>query len=881
MVAKRGAKKGSKQNGRSHDTTLAWLTEERGELWEEWRTLMTDWMATRHQGLNLRMKALVFFAMEYLPKMPNGHQPAELFKAAAGGVLPDLQNMLKESQPTKAGGTQNYIVEFLDWVIENHFSEPDDKGRVVPLVRNPFSRVSKAGQITTESVHNPLPYAYIKEVREILCPRPFGDFRDWKWAQQVTGKYRSDGKSTGRAGDWFDVDPSLINHSDPDCVWRVRTVLRRLVGKRQQKVEIYELWSPVRAVALLVKLHIPLRTYQVRFLDSGEADTWRYQEGQWELNNQHPFKKGSETNPWNRGVFCRIRSADIGEIMSGLYINTNKTADQNKDERERGYTIPWQHPEVLYWLEKLRNWQEKYNSIDKPTPCTELENKHFGITKSQQQKREMGEICFLFREANAKGDDRRKPIAALALGALWYRLLNELEERVAARGQTLGDGSRLRFVQAYPDDYPVWLRKATEFPLHSLRVSLLTCYAMEGQVPIPVLSKLLAGHSRLLMTLYYTKPTPAMMTQALNAATLRVDAAQADGLRTFLRDASLRQITCKTVYRDEASLQAALANRNPVGWEHRHIGLCLVGGNTVKSDEMGSVGGCWNGGELIRSHGANGNQYSPVQNGPENCVRCRWFITDARYLDALRAHFNNISYKASLAANLAVEHEQVRDTLLEARYQASEEGHPFMQQHELQEAERRYEKQIVLADQYAKDLVACFQLIVRLIAIEDGRAEDDNATKLVAVGSMQDIHQPISFIETRSELLQLAQICEDAELYPELADELRKTPAIEKRSRMLNRLLMQNGYSPVFMQMDERMQLIAGNAMMRAMARQASSHDQLEGFTYVAGVLEAGQHLKLLPSGIEALENAYQGPVIKLSELIATSSKSIRELSHG
>ena len=73
MVAKRGAKKGSKQNGRSHDTTLAWLTEERGELWEEWRTLMTDWMATRHQGLNLRMKALVFFAMEYLPKMPNGH----------------------------------------------------------------------------------------------------------------------------------------------------------------------------------------------------------------------------------------------------------------------------------------------------------------------------------------------------------------------------------------------------------------------------------------------------------------------------------------------------------------------------------------------------------------------------------------------------------------------------------------------------------------------------------------------------------------------------------------------------------------------------------------------------------------------------------------
>ena len=27
----------------------------------------------------------------------------------------------------------------------------------------------------------------------------------------------------------------------------------------------------------------------------------------------HPLKNGNEKNPWNRGVFCRIRSADIGD----------------------------------------------------------------------------------------------------------------------------------------------------------------------------------------------------------------------------------------------------------------------------------------------------------------------------------------------------------------------------------------------------------------------------------------------------------------------------------------------------------------------------------------------------------------------------------------
>ena len=40
--------------------------------------------------------------------------------------------------------------------------------------------------------------------------------------------------------------------------------------------------------------------------------------------------------------------------------------------------------------------------------------------------------------------------------------------------------------------------RVTLFPLHSLRVSLVTALALEGQVPFPILQKLV-GHSRLLM----------------------------------------------------------------------------------------------------------------------------------------------------------------------------------------------------------------------------------------------------------------------------------------------------------------------------------------------------------------------------------------------
>ncbi|MFW8696192.1 VPA1269 family protein, partial [Mesorhizobium japonicum] len=83
--------------------------------------------------------------------------------------------------------------------------------------------------------------------------------------------------------------------------------------------------------------------------------------------------------------------------------------------RERGYTIPWQNEDVLYWLERLRDWQEKYNPINGPTPCTELVEKHFGSVKTVEQKKDMRSICFLFRDPTAAPGERDKPIAGNTL----------------------------------------------------------------------------------------------------------------------------------------------------------------------------------------------------------------------------------------------------------------------------------------------------------------------------------------------------------------------------------------------------------------------------------------------------------------------------------
>lgn len=866
------------RDGRSSDLTFSWMLTTLGAEWNKWQELAAEWMETQTTGIKQKQEAMSRFFESYLAEYaPYAIGNMDLFfkghqghKCSSEELEKTIRNNVVASSNIQKG--VNYPCEFIDFVIEKVFSEKDDYGKLVPLVANPLSKI-KVQASAIETVRNPLPYRYILDLRQILCPLPdkaeltvieqnlkddktllpayhYRHFKHWTWAQQQTGQGNN-------GGDWFDVEQELIDETDPDCVWRTKEVTRHIKGKGFKKITIHQIWSPVKAMVIFMKLHLPLRTYQVRMLDSGEADTWRYEQGQWVLNTQHNFALGSEKRPFGKGIFRRIHDTMTGLYSTGLYINTNKTADQNKDELERGYIIPWQNEEVLYWLEKLRNWQEKYNPIAKPSECTTLQKKHTHDKKSDKQLESMGEIAFLFRDASAKGEDKYKPMVFGGIPAFWYQLLLTLENQLAEQGNTLDNGDRLKLVVDYPEGTPKGTMFATLFPLHSLRVSLITAYTMDTRLPLPVISKLLAGHTRLLMTIYYNKITPSVMAEKMSEAHGELDAKSKQSVRNFLKDASMEQIQCKMAYHNDDSIQSALVNRNPIGWEERSCGLCLVGGNTVKSDEVGTLGGCWNGGELIGDVKAAAYRvYVSVPHGPENCIRCRWFITEARYLPALNAHFNQLSYKAHQAANLSVEIEGELEALKDEQFFCEEQGKPFIKHDELQVLQRRYEKQQVEANEYAKDWIACFKLIQKIIHVEEARNEDDTKDKLIAVGSEQDVSHALKFIETDSELLHLSLICEDAEFYPDLQDELRKTPAIEKRSRQLSRVLMKKGFEPIFMEMDDKQQLIAANAMLRQMAKIADPDDKLEGYRKVASYIEAGEYLtnnKLFSEGINAL----------------------------
>ncbi|MFL9951705.1 VPA1269 family protein [Paraburkholderia agricolaris] len=808
---------------RATDTSMGWVAREYPQL-AAWRVLGVDWLKGEVRGVPPKISALVAFFERYLVRQRLPLEPAAFLARSTG--LPDFY---RTACPDSYEGIKynNHIHAFLQFVLLREFSETndDDQPVVSPAFRNPVPRLSFGGlPKRDESVHSPLPYGYIDELRQMLAAGPH--FRDWHFAQSALGLGIVQGKFN--APDWFEVTEDRIDRNDPDCVWREWPMKN---GTR------LEMWSPVRWVALLVKLILPLRTFQVRMLDSGEADTWRYEAGAWALN-QSRLAQGSERRPLQQGVFRRADPIANGEAVPVvLYINTNKTADIAKSGAEKGYVLPWfsggpVHQDVFYWLEKLRNWQEKYNPVSRRTAWKELDGRHI-TAKSEVQLASYPDTCFLFRMPETGDTGRHLPSRVALLDTCWFALLREMEIRLAVRDETHRNGSPIKFLP------PVEERTGnptTLFPLHSLRVSLITALALEGQVPFPILQKLV-GHSRLLMTLYYTKPGATHIRDVLLGATERLENGKELSIQNFLLDTEhdelLREAICNSVPSLAAVIPQHPAARNPVGWMPMHHGLCLVGGNTSEVEETGAVGGCYNGGPNLGS--ASAPKYGPVPGGTRNCVRCRWFVTEPHYLPALAAHFNTLAYHFDEARNACLVREQELQFLKKQKLDAENARQPFDRQDACRQAERVWESAMKRFSDLAEDLVACWRLVERCKAALEGT--QGSGTQLVTTGTVGDVR--VVFEETESELLQLVGVCNSVEVYPDL----EPGKAVFRRSQLLDAVLYRDDLPPVFMLLSEQEQLLAGNSFMRRLAQQMNPANAALGQREVIRLMDAGVRL--------------------------------------
>jgi hypothetical protein len=97
----------------------------------------------------------------------------------------------------------------------------------------------------------------------------------------------------------------------------------------------------------------------------------------------------------------------------------------------------------------------------------------------------------------------------------------------------------------------------------------------------------------------------------------------------------------------------------------------------------------------------------------------------------------------------------------------------------------------------------------------------------------------VGFEETESELLQLAGVCENVEIYPDL----EPGKAVFRRSQLLDAVLYRDDLPPVFMLLSEQEQLLAGNAFMRRLAQQMNPENPALGQRQVIRLMDAGLSL--------------------------------------
>lgn len=746
---------------------------------EPWRALAVEWFAKQRSGEHRIRDSLDFFLQQCV--LHGGHFDPATFFSSGAQVTPLLERFMDRrakrnlcNPRLSVDDQRRYVLirRFLDWVLSSKLSSTDAGGRtwVTAGYANPFPEIDVSVAAPPETPKIPLAHRHIRELRSILVEGP--DFRDWKWSQQF-------------GPDWFQVDPALVDEADPDCVWRRRSKSVGNATGGKEFVEIVEMWSPVRAVGQYCKLELPLRDFQVRFLDSGEADTLRYVSGDF-VASKSPMRSGTDAHPTSKGVF---RRAQKGESV--IYISTNKSADVGKDLDQKGYVIPWKHKVLLGWLEKLRNWQERYNPIDSPTLWTELEEKHVKHHPGHPEKLQSRKNCFLFRAASSSGADRRKPICPETFSDLWYLLLKELENRFARRAEKAADGSPIRFV--VPDS------KATLFPPHALRVSHISAYILEGAVPLEIVSSMLAGHSRITMTLYYLKAGREYMTHVMQEAERRMMARDAISYKRFAMESSYRKLEQAFAFVSKDGMHACASQESSAGIVFDDKGMCPVGARL-----------CHIGGPLLDMSVRHATTHAPVPGFPQerNCARCRFFMSGPAFLPGLVAHFNQRSYEASECASRYRALEQRLFGLEERRSACQQLNQPFVEAGDYQRLSQRAEEQADRVKRVFDDMHASFSLIERSIDIANSQSAEHDGLSIVSVGGLSDFRS--SFYEA-SELHQLEVICENAVIYPG-AD---ATKATLRRSQILDAMLELNNTSPILFRLTPEQQLQAGNQIMK------------------------------------------------------------------
>lgn len=618
--------------GSRSDPEFRWIIQ-KNPKWETWRGYAALHMAPLRKNRNRTLRGLNYF-MDYADEHQLPVEPEEFFSRTSDRTYPAFSTDGCGNVPRNA-----IINRFLDFVLadvrERLISQ--DRDKLASRLRNPIP-VSHSASLpkSAETHRDPMPQHLIKLCLDILTENEFA------WSKSFMKE--------GESSDW-------IARKDP------------VSG---QKIQV---WSPVRTMVLIAKLLLPARTMQIRMLDSGEADTERYDPAQraWHKNTGNLAPKNSKMI--SNGVF-RAYPREDGSRGSLIYFNTNKTSDSDQPIHKRGHLMPWENQEALKLFGMLRDWQEQFNPLATPTPWKDLGKLR---DESPGDMALRGTACFLFRDPTALNPTL--PITNKKVQLMWGRLMEEAEQRLAAKGERKANGDPIQLVLSRYAGRP----SRMAYDLHSLRVTMITSLFDNG-VPVDRLMKI-AGHCAAVMTLYYVKQTSEKISIALDEANAK---------------------------RQSPKLASTEWNRylQTSGNEPRSIGGTI----SVSKPQTAPI--------IFMDHGVclRGSQECRTGDGAKSshCVQCPHFATGPAFLPGLQAECDAL-LASTCEAGRAYQKAQEVLPVLRLKQARSE---LFTEQHKIDAATAKMEQCRDNVDRISRSLVAtytCAQQCLKLTADSEHR----------------------------------------------------------------------------------------------------------------------------------------------------------------
>lgn len=164
--------------------------------------------------------------------------------------------------------------------------------------------------------------------------------------------------------------------------------------------------------------------------------------------------------------------------------------------------------------------------------------------------------------------------------------------------------------------------QASEYNLHGLRARGITSLH-EQNVPIEIISKVVAGYSSVVMTIYYLLFHPTRVNELLEKSRVEGRVSKQEATMRDMKMFRLEQARRRTTSLQSDAIEAAVKVANKLPCSHVGIGFCPFSGTRCAD------------GRLVEGCAGTSKEYGYPEGGARNCIMCRHLVTGPAWIEEL------------------------------------------------------------------------------------------------------------------------------------------------------------------------------------------------------------------------------------------------------